>query len=84
MTFDSGFTATFNAATTTATSAKKCPGYVKGATTNPTADEFAGTVSGSTAGFKIPGKHSGEECISSSGVITAPKSLKISSRARAG
>jgi hypothetical protein len=78
VTFLSGKTATFSAATLTVTSAKKCPGYVKNASSNPTAEKFSGTVGASTAGFKIPGKYSGEVCISSAGVITAPKPLKVS------
>lgn len=76
--FVSGTNAMFSAATLTATSAKHCPGYVKGAATNPTAEKFSGTVTASTAGFKIPGKYSGEVCISSSLAITAPKPLKVS------
>src|SRR5665213_2936488 len=63
----SGKASTFSAATLVSTSAKKCPGYVKNASSNPTADKFSGTVTADTAGFKIPGKYSGEVCISSSG-----------------
>jgi len=78
VTWDSGFTSTFAAPTLTTTSAKHCPGYVKGATSNPTADKFAGSVTASNAGFKLPGKYKGEVCISTSGNITAPKPLKAS------
>jgi hypothetical protein len=79
VTWDSGFTSTFSAATLVSTSAKHCPGYVKNGTSNPTADKISGTLPGpDTAGFKIPGKYKGEVCISSTGVITNPKPLKVS------
>ena len=78
VTWDSGFTSTFSAATLTSTSPKHCPGYVKGAATEPTADKIAGTVTASTAGFKIPGTYKGEVCIDQSGNITNPKPLKVS------
>jgi hypothetical protein len=78
VTWLSGHTSTFGAATLVSTSAKHCPGYVKGASSNPTADKFSGVVTADNAGFKIPGKFKGEVCISSSGVISAPKPLKIS------
>lgn len=78
VTWLSGFTATFSAPTLVSTSAKHCPGYVKGGSSNPTADKFSGAVTGSTAGFKVPGTFKGEVCISSTGVITAPKPLKVS------
>ena len=77
VTWNSGFTSAFSAATLTPTSAKHCPGYVKNAITNPTADKIAGTVTASNAGFKIPGKYSGVVCISTTGVITNPKPLKV-------
>lgn len=78
VTWVSGQTATFGASTLTPTSAKHCPGYVKGGTSNPAAEKFSGTVTASTAGFKIPGKYKGEVCIDSSGNITSPKPLKVS------
>ena len=78
VTWLSGKTSTFGAATLVATSNTKCPGYVKGGSTNPTADKFSGTVTASTAGFKIPGKYSGAVCISHAGAITALKALKVS------
>jgi hypothetical protein len=78
VTWDSGFTSTFSAAALTATSAKHCPGYVKNAATNPTADKISGAVTASTAGFKVPGTYKGEVCISTTGVITNPKPLKVS------
>jgi hypothetical protein len=77
VTWVSTTTATFGAATLVSTSAKHCPGYVKGASSNPSADKFSGAVTASTAGFKIPGKYSGVVCISPSGNITSPKPLKI-------
>ena len=78
VTWVSGTTSTFGAATLVSTSAKHCPGYVKGASSNPSADKFSGAVTASTAGFKIPGKYSGEVCISTTGNITSPKPLKVS------
>ena len=78
VTWLSGKTSTFGPATLTSTSAKHCPGYVKNGGNNPSADKFAGAVTASTAGFKIPGKYSGEVCLSPSGNITSPKALKVS------
>ena len=78
VTWLSGDTTTFAAPALAATSAKKCPGYVKGGGSNPSADKFAGAVTASTAGFKVPGKYKGAVCISSSGAITALKPLKVS------
>jgi hypothetical protein len=78
VTWDSGFTSTFSAATLVSTSAKHCPGYVKNGSSNPSADKISGTLPGpDTAGFKIPGKYHGEVCISSTGDITNPKPLKV-------
>jgi hypothetical protein len=77
VTWDSGFTSSFSAATLVSTSAKHCPGYVKGASSNPSADKFSGTVTADTAGFKVPGKYKGEVCISQSGNITNPKPVKV-------
>lgn len=75
----SGSTTTFAAPTLTSTSAKKCPGYVKGASSNPSADKFAGTVTADTGdGIKVPGTYKGAVCISTSGAITALKTLKVS------
>jgi hypothetical protein len=78
VTWVSGKTSTFGAATLVSTSAKHCPGYVKNGNNNPSADKFAGAVTASNAGFKIPGKYSGEVCISPTGNITSPKALKVS------
>jgi hypothetical protein len=77
VTWVSSTTATFGPATLVSTSAKHCPGYVKGASSNPAAEKFSGAVTASTAGFKIPGKYAGEVCISTSGNITSPKPLKV-------
>lgn len=68
----SGSTTTFNQPTLKSVSAKKCPGYVKGGSNNPSAESAKGTVTADTGdGIKVPGKFSGEVCISSSGAITA-------------
>jgi hypothetical protein len=76
ITWVSGSTTTVAAPTLTATSAKKCPGYVKGGSSNPTADKFAGKVTGDTGdGIKVPGTDKGAVCISSSGAVTALKPL---------
>jgi hypothetical protein len=77
VTWVSGKTTTFGSAALAATSPKKCPGYVKGAATNPTADKFAGAVTADTSGMKVPGKFKGAVCISPSGNITALKALKV-------
>ncbi len=75
----SGKTTTFGTPGTSSTSAKKCPGYSKTATKNPTAIKFSGTVNADTAGLKVPGKYSGEVCLATDGnTITSPKPLKIS------
>jgi hypothetical protein len=76
ITWTSGSTTTVGAPTLTATSAKKCPGYVKGSSSNPTADKFTGKVTADTGdGIKIPGTDKGAVCISSSGSVTALKPL---------
>ncbi|HEY3723105.1 MAG TPA: hypothetical protein VGN59_07050 [Acidimicrobiia bacterium] len=77
VTWVSGKTTTFAAPTLTATNAKKCPGYVKGASSNPSADKFKGAVTADTSGMKVPGKFHGAVCISPSGDITALKTLKV-------
>jgi hypothetical protein len=72
----SGSTTTISAPTLTSTSAKKCPGYVKGGSSNPTADKFTAKVTADTGdGIKVPGSAKGAVCISSSGSITALKPL---------
>jgi len=78
VTWNSGFTSTSAAPTLTATSAKKCPGYVKGGSSNPTADKVSAAVTASTVGFKVPGLFKGKVCISSTGAITNLGPLKVS------
>jgi len=77
ITWLSGKTTTINAPTLTSTSAKKCPGYVKNASSNPSADKVTGTVSSDTSGLKLPGSFKGEVCISQSGNVTAAKPFKV-------
>jgi hypothetical protein len=73
----SGSTTTIAAPTLTATSAKKCPGYVKGSTTNPTAEKFSAVVTADHGdGIKVPGKSKGAVCIGAGGVITALGPMK--------
>jgi hypothetical protein len=43
----------------------------------PSADKFTGNVTGDTSGMKVPGKIKGAVCISTTGVITALKPLKV-------
>ena len=76
ITWVSGKTTTISAAALVTTSAKKCPGYVKGGSNNPSADKVSGTVNADTSGLKVPGKYKGAVCISPSGNITALKALK--------
>jgi hypothetical protein len=74
----SGSSTTIGAPTLTATSAKKCPGYVKGASSNPTADKFVAAVTADTGdGIKVPGSAKGAVCIAANGTITALKPLGI-------
>jgi hypothetical protein len=65
--------------------APHCPGYVKSTKTapysgpEPSLVKFKGTVTADTGdGIKVPGKYSGEVCISTAGNLTAAKALKIS------
>ena len=59
-------------------SAKHCPGYVKGASANPSVTKFSGAVTSDNAGLKVPGKFKGEVCISTTQQFSAAKALKIS------
>jgi hypothetical protein len=77
ITWVTGKTTTFSAPVLATTNAKKCPGYVKGGSNNPTADKFAGVVTADTSGMKVPGKFKGAVCISPAGNITALKALKV-------
>jgi hypothetical protein len=77
ITWTSGSTTTIAAPTLTSTSAKKCPGYVKKGTSNPSAEKFSAVVTGDTGdGIKVPGTSKGAVCISASGNITALGSMK--------
>jgi hypothetical protein len=76
ITWLSGGSTTFGASTLAPTSDKACPGYVKGAATNPTAENFTTTVTKDSGdGLKLPGASKGAVCISASGAITALKPL---------
>jgi hypothetical protein len=74
----SGSSTTIGVPTLSATSASKCPGYVKKAATNPTAEKFTAAVTTDTGdGLKIPGSAKGAVCIGAGGSITALKSLSV-------
>lgn len=74
----SGSTTTLGAPALTATSAKKCPGYVKKGTNNPTADKFTAPITADTGdGIKVPGTATGAVCLAKDGTISALKPLKI-------
>ena len=68
----------FSAPALVSANAKHCPGYVKGASSEPSLEKFSGSVTSDNTGLKVPGKYKGEVCISSSGDITARKPLKLS------
>ena len=82
--WNNGTHTVFGSPTLTTTSAKKCPGYIKSTPKapysgpEPSADNLSGSVTGDTAGLKVPGTYKGEVCISNSGNVTSPKPLKIS------
>ena len=74
----SGGTTTIGAPTLTAGSPKKCPGYVKNASTEPSAESFTATVTGDTGdGILIPGIASGAVCIGTDGTISTLKEVKF-------
>ena len=76
ITWVSGSTTTISAPVLKSTSATKCPGYVKGAATNPSAESFTTSVTADSGdGLKLPGAAKGAVCISASGSITALKPL---------
>lgn|ERR1700688_1698775 len=79
VTWISGGTITFGPPASGATSAKKCPGYVKNAASNPVADKFTLPVTADSGdGVKLPGKAKGAVCINNvSGNVTLLKTLKI-------
>jgi len=79
VTWVSGSTTTSGVPTLTTVAATKCPGYVKNAATNPSADSFTATVTADTGdGMLIPGAETGSVCVGTDGSITALKALKIS------
>ena len=79
ITWVSGSATTISAPVLKSTSAKKCPGYVKGGSANPSAEKFTATVTTDTGdGLKIPGKASGAVCLASDGTITALGKLAVS------
>jgi hypothetical protein len=72
----SGGSTTISAPTLASTSATKCPGYNKKATSNPSAESFTATVtSDSGDGLKLPGTAKGAVCLGTDGTITALKPL---------
>ena len=79
VTWVSGSTTTSGVPALTTVAATHCPGYVKNAATNPSADSFTASVTGDTGdGIFIPGTETGEVCVGTDGSITALKALKIS------
>jgi hypothetical protein len=85
VTWNSGKTTTFGSpGTPVASTGKKCPGYVKPPKGGPVPPEpamvkFSGAVvAPDSAGFKVPGKYKGVICLSTTGIITALKPLKVS------
>ena len=55
---------------------KKCPGFSKTASSNPSGESFTATVTSDTGdGLKLPGSAKGAVCISTTGAITALKPL---------
>ena len=76
----SGGTTTIGAPVLTAGSAKHCPGYVKNAATEPSAESFTAAVTGDTGdGVLIPGTVSGSVCIGNdvNATITTLKEVKF-------
>jgi hypothetical protein len=70
----SGSSTTVGAPTLTTISAKKCPGYVKDAMSNPAAESFTTSVSSDSGdGMLLPATATGEVCIATDGTITALK-----------
>jgi hypothetical protein len=82
--WDSGAVTTFAKPSLGTAKATHCPGYVKSTKKapysgpEPSLDKFKGAVTSDNAGLKVPGKYSGEVCVSSAGNFSAPKALKIS------
>jgi hypothetical protein len=79
VTWISGNKTTVGAPALVPTNAKKCPGYVKGAANEPSAEKFSASVTADTGnGIKIPGKAKGAVCISTSLQISTLKKFVIS------
>jgi hypothetical protein len=77
ITWLSGTTTSIGAPALTPTSAKHCPGYVKGAASEPTAEKFSATITGGTGSdMPVSGSAKGEVCIGTNADITALKPLK--------
>jgi hypothetical protein len=78
VTWLSGSTTTLGVPVLTATSAKKCPGYVKGGISNPAADKATVPVTGDNGdGIKVPGTAKGTICIYPNLSVSLEKPLKI-------
>ena len=71
--WNNGDTTSFNSPTVTGTSAKKCP-----AAYNSSAEKFKGTVTSDNTGVKVPGKFSGEICLSNTGSFVNKGNVKVS------
>jgi hypothetical protein len=81
----SGATTTISAPTLTSTSAKHCPGYLKGASSEPSAEKFTATITNGSdvntpPNMPLSGSAKGEVCIASDGSVSAPKPLKAKGR----
>ena len=77
VTWVSGSTTTISAPALKSVNAKKCPGYVKGGSNNPSAEKFSAVVTADHGdGIKVPGKAKGAVCISPTGNISGLKPLK--------
>ncbi len=78
ITWLSGGSTTIGKPTISGTSASKCPGYVKNAAHNPTAEKISTVVTSDTGdGLKLPGSGKGEVCITYAGAISAVGTLSI-------
>ena len=79
VTWESGSTTRVGVPTLVPTSAKKCPGYVKGAASEPLAEKVSASVTADTGdGIKIPGKATGAVCLGTSGNVTLLKKFVLS------
>jgi hypothetical protein len=72
ITWTSGGSTTIGAPTLTPTGATHCPGYVKKALSNPTAEKFSAAVTADSGdGLKLPGTAKGAVCLGTDGSVTA-------------